>query len=577
MGHIMRIDEIQIEKFRTFKKCNIRLNDINAIVGENNSGKTAILKALNAFFHFEEESNNFVSHAHQYTKSANTKIQITFSDIPSKVFYDDKKTGDKLIVKMQYIYSKQRRTLTYIVNGTEMSCDDSFVQEIKKDIDYIYIPASRNNYDLKWKDDSVFKNLVEEYTKEYTTSRDMISKHVKSASEKLHKSVLNKIETQLEQLFPLDTKMIFSIGYAKDVDYSLLLENLVVTLNESGKEYPITEYGSGIKSLTVISMYRILASMTGRNIILGIEEPEMNLHPQMQKQFISAMKQGKTNNEVQLLMASHSTVIIDELNYDDIILVRREPDIKRGFTSIVTQLSLDFWNQNKEKFKYHQFFDYRNSDFYFSKYIIITESKTDAQVVEQLISNELGNKMSYVSIINLDGIKNLEYPFYLLKELKLPFSCVVDRDFFTEYLNGELDKSRDLITGFPKYKSEIVDSDLIKEILPTVEEREKLREAFDSGIYKNVYECLEKHKFYCMQYCLEMDMVCSSKICEKYYDLLNMTPDKHNAYNLLIEKKKAIKKIEYILTALDEVPLISYPISLKKIKRGLIDDVNEYV
>lgn len=87
----MRIDEIQIEKFRTFKKCNIRLNDINAIVGENNSGKTAILKALNAFFHFEEESNNFVSHAHQYTKSANTKIQITFSDIPSKVFYDDKK------------------------------------------------------------------------------------------------------------------------------------------------------------------------------------------------------------------------------------------------------------------------------------------------------------------------------------------------------------------------------------------------------------------------------------------------------------------------------------------------------
>lgn len=46
----MRIDEIQIEKFRTFKKCNIRLNDINAIVGENNSGKTAILKALNAFF-----------------------------------------------------------------------------------------------------------------------------------------------------------------------------------------------------------------------------------------------------------------------------------------------------------------------------------------------------------------------------------------------------------------------------------------------------------------------------------------------------------------------------------------------
>ena len=87
----MRIDEVQIEKFRAFKKCSIRLNDINAIVGENNSGKTAILKALNAFFHFDEELINFVLHAHQYTKSAKTKIQITFSDLPLKSYYDDKK------------------------------------------------------------------------------------------------------------------------------------------------------------------------------------------------------------------------------------------------------------------------------------------------------------------------------------------------------------------------------------------------------------------------------------------------------------------------------------------------------
>ncbi len=211
----------------------------------------------------------------------------------------------------------------------------------------------------------------------------------------------------------------------------------------------------------------VVAEMTGIDIVLGIEEPEMNLHPQMQKQFISSMKLGKQKNEVQMLMASHSTVIIDELNYDDIILVRREYDSKRGFNSIVTQLAEDYWDRVGSTFKYHQFFDYRNSDFFFSKYVIITESKTDSQVIEKLIKDELGEKMVYVSLINLDGVKNIEYPYFLLKELKIPFSCVVDKDFFTEYLNGDLEKSRDESTGFPIYKRELNDNMVINNLLPT--------------------------------------------------------------------------------------------------------------
>lgn len=51
----MKIKELHIEKFRAILKCDIEFKDIMAIVGENNSGKTTILRALNAFFNFEEE------------------------------------------------------------------------------------------------------------------------------------------------------------------------------------------------------------------------------------------------------------------------------------------------------------------------------------------------------------------------------------------------------------------------------------------------------------------------------------------------------------------------------------------
>lgn len=51
----MKIKELHIEKFRAILKCDIEFKDIMAIVGENNSGKTTILRALNAFFNFDEE------------------------------------------------------------------------------------------------------------------------------------------------------------------------------------------------------------------------------------------------------------------------------------------------------------------------------------------------------------------------------------------------------------------------------------------------------------------------------------------------------------------------------------------
>lgn len=51
--------------------------------------------------------------------------------------------------------------------------------------------------------------------------------------------------------------------------------------------------------------------MNNINIILVIEKSETNLHLQMQKQFIAILKDGKMKNEVQLVMATHSTVIVD--------------------------------------------------------------------------------------------------------------------------------------------------------------------------------------------------------------------------------------------------------------------------
>lgn len=574
----MKIKEIRIYKFRSIFKCNVILKDITAIVGENNSGKTTILRALNAFFHFEEEEKFFTDNTHRFLPKANTKIEIVFNEIPSRDFYLDKMDAEELTVGIKYKYSNHKRSIYYKKACIEETIDEEIIKEIRSDIDYLYVPASRGNYDLKWNENSIFSKLVIDFARKYTESRDMVSNHVLNASKKLHSSILNKIETQLSDLFPTNENYSFDINYKTNIDYSILLDNLVLNMSEKNALYPIQEYGSGIKSLAIISIFRMLAAMKNMNVILGIEEPETNLHPQMQKQFISSMKDGKRDNEVQLLMATHSTVIVDELKHDDVILVRRENDVKRGYISIVTQIQEGFWERaGIEEFKYYQFFDYRNSDFFFSKYVVITESKTDTQVIGNLINKELGWKMSYVSLINLNGVTSLAYPYFLLKELKIPFSIVVDKDFFTQYENDELELSRDEVYGLPKYKNVLNESNIINDFLASDDEKRKVLDALNSNVYKRAFDVLKPYKFYTMKYCLEMDMTCAENICNEYYKFLNMIPEQQNQKHLLVNKKNAIKKVDYILKALENVSPQSYPISLKKIKRGILEDIFQYI
>ena len=285
----MKIKELHIEKFRAILKCDIEFKDIMAIVGENNSGKTTILRALNAFFNFEEEEYFFINNMYQFAVRNNTKIEIVFKDVPYNELYNEYVRNTELVVGMKYEYKNHKRTLYIRYNHNEIPVKKEVLDNIKQNVSYLYIPATRGDRELTWGENSLFSKLIIEFSKLYTSSRDTVSKYVQNAASKLHSSILEKIERQLENLFPISENYKFDIQYRDRIDFNLLLDNLVLSTCERGIAYPIQQYGSGIKSLTIIAIFRTLAAMNNINIILGIEEPETNLHPQMQKQFIAAL------------------------------------------------------------------------------------------------------------------------------------------------------------------------------------------------------------------------------------------------------------------------------------------------
>lgn len=571
----MKISNIIIKKFRSIKEASFDMKDITAIVGENNAGKTGILRALNSVFNFEEEKEFFLDKTHQYAPRNNSYIVLKMEDIPYKSeFLRRYIFNNELTIELMYAYSENKRKL-YVVKGTQkenIQNLESFIEELNKCLTYVYIPAERTNYDIMWGENTIFAKLITSYLNQYTKNRDTVSSDIKRSSRKIHDSILSKLEKHLSGLYMQNKNIDFKIDFPNNMDYTSILNYLELSINECFSNHLLKEWGSGTKSLAIIAMYRAYALIEDKDIILGIEEPETNLHPQAQKRFIQSLSQNMLKSEVQTIFTTHSTVLIDELKHENILLVKRKPDSKRAFISSIKQVPIDFWNKYdiKESAHYH-FFNLKNSEFFFAKHVVICESPIDAYVMESLIRPSIKNDIADVSFISLDGVNNLAYPYYLLKELAIPFSVVVDYDFFFDYKNQKSEDSRNKY-GLPEYKSTITELDTKRRIINDVFNKnvDKLEQA--KG-YRRFFELIEPSHFYSMMYCLEIDLVCSSKARDIYYEILKIPNDKREQKILLTENNKAIKKRENILQVISELRPINYPESFNKIKNAIIKDI----
>ena len=365
----------------------------------------------------------------------------------------------------------------------------------------------------------------------------------------------------------------FRIDFPNDIDYSSILNLLQFSIEEADSNHLLKEWGSGTKSLAIIAMHRAYALIEEKNIILGIEEPETNLHPQAQKRFIQSLSTNMSKFEVQMIFTTHSTVLVDELKHENILLVKRKEDSNRPFVSVVKQLAEDFWEKHDIKESAHyNFFRLKNSEFFFAKHVVLCESPIDAYVMKQLLLPYIKKEIVDISFLDIGGVNNLAYPYFLLKELSIPFSVVVDYDFFFDYKNQKIEDSRNK-DGFPEYKNIITDIDSKKKILEDVFGKNLIKMEEDRG-YRKFFDLIKPFNFYSMMYCLEIDLVCSSKAKELYYNILKLKDDQRQTKTLLVDNYKALKKRENILKVIDELEPRLYPESFKKIRNAIIEDIS---
>lgn len=93
-----------------------------------------------------------------------------------------------------------------------------------------------------------------------------------------------------------------------------------VTTREKGSDmyFPIEATGGGYQEIIGL----LCQLLKEERVALGIEEPELHLHPELARQFLSVMKELSTKN--QIFVSTHSTAFVDQADLKNTWIVRKE-------------------------------------------------------------------------------------------------------------------------------------------------------------------------------------------------------------------------------------------------------------
>lgn len=351
----MAFDGIGLAYYRSFGSKMQYINDlgkVNIIIGKNNSGKSNILRFLKKFQLSGWSRNNFDDKLDLNSIDGDSiielAIQVKKSSENTGCFYEKIL---ELLPDLQHRIPEWKDSfwISYYIDLSDNSSPehpkfDSIKEQIKKayTMDEIKdIVLSKLAYAKERYDNNKKKNIdyEEEIDYEYEDSEDdllniigwqfhilngdypvdvyLIDSYRKITSEETWESngrglisKLNKLKqpywTNYEdkEIFVKINSFVKSILNTSNVEIDIPDSKDDLYISMDGKLLPLNSLGTGIHQVIIMAVACTLIS----NSVVCIEEPEIYLHPELQKKLIRYISEN-TNN--QYIITSHSSAIFD--------------------------------------------------------------------------------------------------------------------------------------------------------------------------------------------------------------------------------------------------------------------------
>jgi predicted ATP-dependent endonuclease of OLD family len=314
----MRINKIRIQSFRSIGYCELSfekrdevLPDLWLFVGENNSGKTTTLKALEILIgeksiHPEVavKSNSL----HDYNNNMNWVGQKQVLEIGIDFEYKSHK------------YQLNNRWRLDQHNNKNLSLvDNAYAANLPYGKLLMIEPKEENYKKHLTLDDETndyrILGLIKEQLHINSSNASPIEKCITSLSDSL-KSSLNVIAGVLD------------VEIDPDCDSDAYLE---IRIND-GTFAPAMEKAPGLQRLVLLSLLEWLATQEYsilRDYIIGLDEPESHLHPQSIKNVVRRIKE--LSKHVQIIATTHSPYFIYQVGISNVIRVVNEEQSAQFF------------------------------------------------------------------------------------------------------------------------------------------------------------------------------------------------------------------------------------------------------
>lgn len=456
------LTKIRIQNFRSIESIDLELGITNLLIGQNNTGKTNFLRAINVAFGATtdvSEADIFVIHGERLSKTkgavvdimlrptdVNGEVTSSFSEFWTSVFTESWvttsnegafvgiRTEIKLdIAKDSYIVS--RKCINQWNDSIEKAQLNqkklSFTEDMRQNISSFYMDANRDIVqDLRNK-----KSFFGRVTSGYDMSDDKI-KEIEEQLSSVNAMIIDSIPSLQET-----KERIADIGRtigstSSNVEIEPLTRKLSdlnrgmdIVMQDGGASFPISQNGYGTRSwISFLTLSAFVENQANKMkidddeaeqyVMLTMEEPEAHLHPQAQRQLFSQM-QKFTGQKV---ISTHSPSVVAQSYLADYIYFSK----KCGKTTAKRYINANVSSSNEDEQILREVINTR-ADILFSSAVILCEGITEELALPIYFYKYFGCAPFSlgVSIINTGGQKYKPY-LSLIKDFDIPWFIFSD-------------------------------------------------------------------------------------------------------------------------------------------------------